>query len=110
MGMVDKQNLFAQMAARLIVRAGELGYQVAMGEAWRSPEEAKRLAGAGKGIAKSLHCDKLALDLNLFRGGVYIDKTEDHRQLGEWWESIGGSWGGRFGDGNHYSLSDGGRK
>ena len=28
--------------------------------------------------------------------------TEDHEPLGEWWESIGGVWGGRFNDGNHY--------
>jgi len=30
--------------------------------------------------------------------------------LGEYWESIGGSWGGRFGDGNHYSLKYKGRR
>jgi hypothetical protein len=26
------------------------------------------------------------------------------------WESIGGSWGGRFNDGNHYSLEHRGMK
>lgn len=30
--------------------------------------------------------------------------------IGEYWESIGGAWGGRFNDGNHYSLGHGGRK
>jgi len=30
--------------------------------------------------------------------------------LGLYWESIGGSWGGRFGDGNHFSLEHEGRR
>lgn len=100
------------MVASLIQKAGELGFEVTLGEAWRSPEEAKRNAAAGKGIARSLHCDRLAIDLNLFREGVYLPDTASHRPLGEWWESIGGSWGGRFqrGDGNHYSLEHEGRR
>ena len=49
-------------------------------------------------------------NLNLFVDGVWLQSTEAHRELGEWWESVGGSWGGRFGDGNHYSLAHEGRK
>ena len=30
--------------------------------------------------------------------------------LGEWWESQGGTWGGRFRDGNHYGLEHDGAK
>jgi hypothetical protein len=30
--------------------------------------------------------------------------------LGLKWESMGGSWGGRFNDGNHYSLEHEGRR
>lgn len=108
--LYDKQVRFAAMVAQLIARAFEEGYEVTLGEAWRSPEEAARLANAGRGIRNSLHCERLAIDLNLFRYGVYLDKTESHRPLGEWWESIGGTWGGRFGDGNYYSLAHKGRK
>ena len=50
------------------------------------------------------------IDLNLFRGGKMLTTTEDHRPLGEWWESHGGAWGGRFADGNHYSLEHEGLK
>ena len=106
----EKQSRFAGMAARLIIEAERMGYAVTLGEAWRSEEEARRLASNGAGIRRSLHCDRLAIDLNLFRDGKWLPGSEDHRLLGELWESWGGAWGGRFGDGNHYSLSDGGRK
>lgn len=58
----------------------------------------------GYGHPRSAHKQKLAMDLNLFKDGRYLDTTEDHRILGEKWESMGGTWGGRFNDGNHYSL------
>ena len=106
----EKQSRFARMVARLIDAADSLGYEITLGEAWRPPETAKMYEEQGKGIANSLHCDRLAIDINLFLGGAYLTETADHRQLGEFWESIGGTWGGRFGDGNHYSLEHEGRK
>jgi hypothetical protein len=109
----QKQSLFARHAALLILEAYELGFEVTLGEAWRSPEEARRLAGTGAGIAQSVHTQRLAVDLNLFKGGVYLTGTEDHRPLGEWWERQHdlARWGGRFrrADGNHYSFTHGGR-
>src|SRR5688572_15698962 len=92
------------MIGELILYAYSQGYELTFGEAWRPPETAEAYARAGKGIANSLHIDRLALDLNLFRNGKWLQKTEDFRLLGEWWESRGGTWGGRFGDGNHFSL------
>lgn len=116
MTLREKQSLFALMVARLIVKAGELGYEITLGEAYRSPEEAKRLAKLGLGIEKSLHTLKLAIDINLFKDGKYLSSTESHRKLGEWWESqsytgtdIIFTWGGRFKDGNHYSFKHDGR-
>jgi hypothetical protein len=111
----EKQSLFAVLVARLIQHATGVGYEITLGEAWRSPEEAARLAKLGTGITRSLHCDKLAIDLNLFRDGQYLSSTEAHRPLGVWWEaqSTGAytcAWGGHWGDGNHYSIAHGGRK
>jgi len=54
----------------------------------------------------SYHYLRLAVDLNLFKDGVFLDKTEDHEELGIFWESLGGTWGGRFDDGNHYSWGE----
>jgi hypothetical protein len=112
MTLRQKQSLFATLVATLIQQAVALGYEVTLGEAYRSPEEAARLAKVGTGIANSLHTLKLAIDLNLFRDGIYLSSTEAHRPLGEWWEQQHDlcRWGGRFGDGNHYSVTHGGRK
>jgi len=105
----QKQSLFARLVADLIYKAIELGYEVTLSEAFRSQEQAAANARSGSGIANSLHCDKLAIDLNLFLGGKYLSSTESHRPLGEWWEQQHElcRWGGRFSrsDGNHYSLT-----
>ena len=110
-GLGIKQRQFVLMVSHLIAFAHAKGYGMSFGDAFRDP----RLHGfagqkQGYGAANSLHKERLAIDLNLFRGGRYLEKTEDHRELGEFWESIGGTWGGRFNDGNHYSLEHGGRK
>lgn len=110
MTLGQKQRKFTKMVALLILYAYERGYELTFAEAYRTPEQAALNAKAGKGISTSLHLDRLAVDFNLFRNGKYLTQTGDHRPLGEFWESIGGTWGGRFNDGNHYSLTHGGRK
>lgn len=110
MTLQKKQSIFAGMVARLILKAMELGYEVTLGAAYRTPAQAAANAANGKGIKNSLHTERLAIDINLFRDGKFLTGNADHKPLGEWWESIGGSWGGRFGDGNHYSLAHNGRK
>lgn len=89
------------MLADLIIFAYDNGYELTGGDLWAQDGHMK----------KSLHYDRLAIDFNLFKGGKYLESTEDHRPLGEFWESLGGSWGGRFKkpDGNHYSLAHEGR-
>jgi hypothetical protein len=76
---------------------------VSIGDAYRDER-------CAYGSPNSLHRLRLAIDLNLFRDGVFLTSTNDHLPLGEFLESIGGTWGGRFGDGNHYSLAYGGKK
>lgn len=105
MSLRSAQSKFAVMAANLILRARDMGYEVTLGDAYRDP----RVFGAvgipmGYGHSKSCHKLRLAIDLNLFVGGVFKTDTESHRPLGEWWEQQGGTWGGRFQDANHYSL------
>ena len=103
----EQQSLFARKVASLILHAEYLGYEVTLGDAYRDP----RLHGdfgkkAGYGSSNSFHKLRLAIDLNLFKNGKYLQGTEAHRTLGEWWEDQGGSWGGRFNDGNHYSWGE----
>ena len=103
MGLVTKQNKFAGMVAMLILYAQSQGYEITFGDAYRGER-------VPYGHAKSLHRKRLAVDLNLFKDGVYLPDTESHGVLGLFWESIGGAWGGRFKDGNHYSLEHEGIK
>lgn len=110
MKLSEKQQLFTVMIANLIRFAEEKGYRLTFGEAYRTPEQAALNAKKGSGIANSLHTQRLAVDFNLFINGVYQTDSAAYRPLGEYWESIGGSWGGRFSkpDGNHFSLEHNG--
>jgi hypothetical protein len=110
MTLREKQSKFAQMIGQLIRFAYAQGYELTFSEAFRTPEQAAIYAKQGKGIRNSLHTIRLAVDFNLFKDGKYLANSSDHKELGEYWESIGGTWGGRFSDGNHYSLEHNGVK
>jgi len=98
MTLREKQSRFVNMIADLIFCADYFGYELTLPDS------------RTKHMKNSLHHIGLAIDFNLFKDGVYLKETSDHAFLGQFWESIGGTWGGRFGDGNHYSLEHGGRK
>jgi hypothetical protein len=101
MSIRKKQSIFAHRVALLILHADALGYEVTLGHAMRCQD-------CPVGIPNSNHKIRLAIDLNLFRDGEYLTKTEDYAPLGEYWKSIGGSWGGDFDDGNHFSFAHSG--
>ena len=113
MTLGQKQRQFAKLVARLIDQAHALGFEVTLGDAYRDP----RVHGA-LGVRKSYshpssaHKVRLAIDLNLFKNGEYLEQTSDHQPLGEWWEKQHplARWGGRFNDGNHYSFEHDGVK
>lgn len=101
MSLRKQQSIFTLMVAKLIFFAYENGYELTFGDAYATTGHKNN----------SFHYKRLAIDLNLFKDGQYLTKTEDHKILGEYWESIGGSWGGNFSpakkrDGNHYSLGE----
>jgi hypothetical protein len=96
MSLRKQQSKFAKMIPLLILFAYEKGYEITIGDVWAK-------TGHCKG---SFHYKRLAIDLNLFKNGKYLKNTEDHKSLGLFWESIGGSWGGCWKDGNHYSLGE----
>lgn len=96
MTLRQKQSKFAKMVPLLILFAYERGYEVTFGDTWAK-------TGHREG---SFHYKRLAVDLNLFKNGNYLRSTSAHEPLGLFWESIGGTWGGRWGDGNHYSLGE----
>lgn len=103
MTLLEKQFKFSQMTGLLLQKAAQMGYQITMGDGYRD-------ARVTYGSETSLHRIRLAHDFNVFKGGKYLASGEEYTDLGEYWESIGGSWGGRFNDGNHFSLAHNGMK
>jgi len=97
MSLRERQSEFARKVGLLILYIYEKGYEVTLGDAHARTGHSER----------SFHYRRLAIDLNLFKDGKYLTRTADHYPFGKFWESIGGSWGGRWGDGNHYSYGEG---
>lgn len=120
MTLVDQQWKFLQHVAALIDFAATKGMVLTGDELERSEVEAYinscpagssltitsptgesfhfAEAVGGKGIAKSLHRQRLAIDLNLIIDGALARTVDDYRPLGEYWESLDpqNRWGGKF--------------
>ena len=136
-----RRSLFTGLLADLIGQMRDAGFEPRIGEVQRagvtallygygeaecdriaqilSPEfsiladEIRKLRSV-MGAKRSVHVDALAADIVLCAsGGVPLTKTSDHEPFGLWWEKQHPycCWGGRFGDGGHYSVTpDGVRK
>lgn len=112
MTLLQKQAIFAKNASLLINYIFDNKHSVTFAEVYRTPEQAKLNEKSGKGIVDSLHCKRLAIDLNLFdsSGKYLIDKSE-YEPFGVYWESLNTAnrWGGRFKtlvDSNHFEMQD----
>jgi hypothetical protein len=111
MTLGKKQELFMRLLPRLIDKAHSLGYEIRGGDLFRDPRVHGDIGVKdGYGSRNSCHKLKLAIDLNLFKEGVFCATTESHKELGEWWKKQNDlcRWGGDFNDGNHYSLEHNG--
>jgi|SRR6185369_221422 len=107
MKLQEQQARFAECVAQLIDFIFASGYSCTLGEAYRTPEQAKLYAEEGKGIIKSLHRQRLAIDLNIFSlQGDYMSESDEYEKFGVFWENLDhqNRWGGRFQrkDGNHF--------
>jgi len=111
MTLRQMKSKFSWMLGNLICFAFSQGFEITLGEGTIKVVNCKhcrkKVSIHKKG---SLHHIGLAQDIDLFKDGRYLRKTEAHRVLGAYWEQMGGSWGGRFADGNHYSLQYGKRQ
>ena len=111
MTLSERQQIFASNVAKLIQFIFEQGYACTFGECFRTKEQAEWNASKGIGSANSLHCKRLAIDLNLFKDGVYLSKSDDYEFAGNFWYSLheDNRWGGAGGDGNHFSMTETGK-
>ncbi len=109
MSLSQEQMKFAHHAAMLINYIFLQGYSCTFGETYRTTEQAAIYAKEGKGIIDSLHCKKLAIDLNLFKDSQFITDPKEYEQFGVWWEKLDplNRWGGHFKrvDANHFERN-----
>lgn len=98
--LYGRRKLFTSLIPKLINKMIEDGYAPLIGK------------DGLKHKKNSLHFEGLAVDIDLFKDDVYLTETNDHKAFGEYWESLHPlcCWGGRFSDGNHYSITYLGRK
>lgn len=142
MTLREARVLFGDLLAKLITHINSTdGYSCAVGEVLRSDEQAAtnalkedgraRLAalletvpefhtlamsvsnnGKGNGILLSVHRDGVAVDLILYKDGVWCQDSEEYRQFAEYWKGLHPLCraGYDFRDPGHFSLEWNGRK
>jgi hypothetical protein len=111
MQLWQRQSQFSTNVALLLQYIRFKGYHATLGEAFRTPEQALIYAKSGKGIADSLHCKRLAIDLNLISAqGVYLTDPKEYEQFGIYWEGLDplNRNGRNFkrADANHFEMQD----
>lgn len=107
MTLGQQQRLFSKLINEHIIWLHRQGWETTEGDAYRDPRVFGKIGEKkGYGRKNSNHKRKLAKDINLFKNGVYLKKTVDHKISGQKWELRHElcRWGGRYDDGNHYSL------
>ena len=92
-----QQSEFVKAVGLLIIYAYSLGYELTFSDTYPGKFKHKKSGQHPKG---------LAIDINLFKNNRYLRSTKAHEFLGIHWEALGGTWGGRWGDGNHYSWNE----
>lgn|SRR3990167_7909951 len=95
-----RQCEFTHALALLIIRAAQEKKFVKIQELNRTIQVQKEYVA--KGVSKTLdsrHLDNLAVDMYIYDLSTSspVADLEQYRSLGEYWESLGGRWGGRFG-------------
>ena len=114
MTLHEAQVLHVRLTAKLIQFAFAAGYELTWGETYRTPSQAALNAKNGVGILNSLHCERLAVDFQLFKDGAYLTDPAAYKFMGDYWKSLDPNcaWGGDFTtvDADHFSVAFGGRK
>jgi len=97
MSLSGEQIVFAGMLGKLLCFASKQVIPVKICELFRSPEKQLKLYRQGRTkTLESKHIKGLAADLAIIREGKYISTSESYTPLGDYWESIGGRWGGSW--------------
>jgi D-alanyl-D-alanine carboxypeptidase len=99
MSMVLEQAKFLKDAARLILKAEELGFVVTGGELFRTAEQQAIHVKMGRSkTMKSNHLRRCAIDLNFFKDGKLTYDIAALRPIGDYWRALDpkNEWGGFY--------------
>lgn len=99
MSLVAEQAAFLLDMCTLIQWCTKQGWTVTGGELLRPVEMQKIYVDTGRSkTMDSKHIQKLAMDLNFFKGGEYICTIEELSLIGHKWEELSpkNRWGGNF--------------
>ncbi|HEY9657513.1 MAG TPA: hypothetical protein V6C65_03550 [Allocoleopsis sp.] len=106
----DEQKAFAKDMVVLLQKAWELGYEVTMGECYRTVEQQQIYVRTGRSkTMKSNHMNRTAVDLNLFKDGKLCTRDQI-KPLGDFWENLnpknrwGGNWRGLVDEGRSHFI------
>ena len=113
MRLSEQQIKFLKMVTQLlnhfipIIEAMDMGIKVT--EWNRTIEQQKQYVAEGS--SKTLHSKHLiglAVDLAIIDNGKFLRKHQIYEKMGAYWESLGGTWGGRwtFGDVYHFEYGE----
>ena len=108
--MLHCQFVFAKNLSLLVQFIFASGYFCTYGEAFRTQEQAIWDVKHHTGILHSLHCERLAADINIFSADhKFLMEVKDYEKFGKYWESLHkcNRWGGRFSrpDADHFEMN-----
>ena len=99
MTLRENQVAFSLDFLKLQIYLKENGYEWSYGEAYRTMKQQEWYfaEGASKTM-NSMHLKRLAIDLNIFKDGVYLLDKAHLQAIGDYWESLSpeNQWGGNW--------------
>lgn len=99
---------FTGNVVKLLYYANNLGFNISLGEVYRTAEQQEYYVKNGKSKTyNSQHRKRLAIDINLFKGSEYLTSKEHYKALAVFWQDLspynvaGYFWGW---DANHFEM------
>lgn len=100
MNLVPQQNSFLKDVTLLLQHAWDLDFNVTGGELYRTIEQqALHFASGRSKTMQSNHLQRLAIDLNFFKGGTQLTYNKEVlKPLGDYWCGLSpmNRWGGNW--------------
>lgn len=89
MTLLQNQFQFTTHVGLLLQKFELLGYQVSLGEVYRTAEQ--QHIYFQQGLSKtnnSMHLKRLAIDLNIFKDGKLVKNPKELLFIGQWWNGL----------------------